>query len=44
MQVDAEPRDMVDAARVWWLLVAVGVASQVAGFILVLKPGDSLAT
>lgn len=35
---------MVDAAQVWWLLALLGVASLVAGVILVLKPSDSLAT
>ena len=33
-----------EAARVWWLLVAVGVASFVAGVILIAKPSHSLAT
>jgi uncharacterized membrane protein HdeD (DUF308 family) len=28
----------------WWLLVLVGVLSVVAGVIVLLKPGDSLAT
>jgi uncharacterized membrane protein HdeD (DUF308 family) len=34
----------VEAARGWWLFVAVGVASLVAGVILVTKPSNSLAT
>jgi uncharacterized membrane protein HdeD (DUF308 family) len=33
-----------DAGRVWWLLAAVGMASLVAGVILVTKPSHSLAT
>jgi uncharacterized membrane protein HdeD (DUF308 family) len=44
LRVEAERRDMVDAAQVWWLLALLGVASLVAGVILVLKPSDSLAT
>ena len=39
------PRDaMTEVARAWWLLVVVGVASAVAGVILVTKPSNSLAT
>ena len=44
MHVEVEQHDLVDAARAWWLLVVVGVASLVAGVILVLKPSNSLAT
>jgi uncharacterized membrane protein HdeD (DUF308 family) len=33
-----------EAARVWWLFVAVGLASLVAGVILITKPSHSLAT
>lgn len=33
-----------EAARAWWLFVAVGAASVVAGIILVTKPSHSLAT
>lgn len=44
MRIEAERRDLVDAAQVWWLLALLGVASLVAGVILVLKPSDSLAT
>ena len=28
----------------WWLLVLVGLLSFVAGVIILIKPGDSLAT
>jgi uncharacterized membrane protein HdeD (DUF308 family) len=35
--------DAREASRLWWLLVIVGVASLVAGVILVLKPSNSLA-
>ena len=41
---EAEHDAMSDAARAWWLLVVVGVASLVAGVILVTKPSNSLAT
>jgi len=33
-----------DAARAWWLLLVAGIASAVAGVILVTKPSNSLAT
>jgi uncharacterized membrane protein HdeD (DUF308 family) len=43
--VQIAPRDAaMEAARGWWLLAVVGVASAVAGVILVLKPSNSLAT
>jgi uncharacterized membrane protein HdeD (DUF308 family) len=32
------------ATWAWWLLVAVGVLSAVAGIVILFKPGDSLAT
>jgi uncharacterized membrane protein HdeD (DUF308 family) len=35
---------MSEAARAWWLLLVVGIASAVAGVILVTKPSNSLAT
>jgi uncharacterized membrane protein HdeD (DUF308 family) len=35
--------DAVVASRLWWLLVIVGVASLIAGVILVLEPSNSLA-
>jgi uncharacterized membrane protein HdeD (DUF308 family) len=41
---ELERDSMSDAARAWWLVVVVGVASLVAGVILVTKPSDSLAT
>lgn len=36
--------DALDVSRVWWVFVVVGLASGIAGVILVLKPSDSLAT
>lgn len=39
-RVRADP----EVSRGWWLFVAVGVASLVAGVILVTKPSHSLAT
>ena len=38
---EAEARE---AAALWWLLALVGVLSVVAGVIILVKPGDSLAT
>jgi uncharacterized membrane protein HdeD (DUF308 family) len=35
--------DAAVASRLWWLLVIVGVASLIAGVILVLEPSNSLA-
>jgi uncharacterized membrane protein HdeD (DUF308 family) len=42
--VEGERRAISDAARAWWLLLVVGIASAVAGVILVTKPSNSLAT
>jgi uncharacterized membrane protein HdeD (DUF308 family) len=40
----AEPEeDTLEPSRLWWLFVVVGIASLVAGVILVLKPSNSLA-
>jgi uncharacterized membrane protein HdeD (DUF308 family) len=36
--------DALDVSRLWWLFVVVGIASLVAGVILVLEPSNSLAT
>ncbi len=36
--------DALDVSRLWWVFVVVGVASGIAGVILVLKPSNSLAT
>ena len=44
VEVRSRGRCESDAARVWWLFVAVGVASLVAGVILITKPSNSLAT
>jgi len=34
----------LEAARAWWLLLVVGIASLAAGIILVFRPSNSLAT
>jgi uncharacterized membrane protein HdeD (DUF308 family) len=36
--------EVKDVASLWWVLVLVGVLSVVAGVIIFVKPGDSLAT
>ena len=42
--VEGEGGALGEAARAWWLLLVVGIASAVAGVILVTKPSNSLAT
>ena len=42
--IDNEPSDALEISQAWWLLVIVGIASLVAGAILVAKPSNSLAT
>jgi uncharacterized membrane protein HdeD (DUF308 family) len=43
--VNSDGRDeAIDLSRIWWLFVLVGIASLVAGAILVAKPSNSLAT
>lgn len=42
--IDNEHRDALELSQGWWLLVIVGIASLVAGAILVAKPSNSLAT
>ena len=44
VQVTAVRITALDAARAWWLMLIVGLASLIAGIILVLKPSHSLAT
>ena len=44
VEIDGERDGMREMARAWWLLDVVGVASAVAGVILVTKPSHSLAT
>ena len=44
MRVDAQRDATSEVARAWWLLLVVGIASAVAGVILVTKPSNSLAT
>ncbi len=36
--------DLEGAARLWWLTLAVGLLSIVAGILVLLKPSESLAT
>ncbi len=36
--------DLREAARLWWLTLAVGLLSIAAGIIVLLKPSESLAT
>lgn len=36
--------DIQEAARLWWLTLAVGLLSIVAGVLVLLKPSESLAT
>ena len=42
--VEGDRGAISEAARAWWLLLVVGIASAVAGVILVTKPSNSLAT
>ena len=42
--VDLDSEEARDAARVWWLFLLVGIASVIAGVILVLRPSHSLTT
>jgi uncharacterized membrane protein HdeD (DUF308 family) len=44
MRIELEGGDAMDATRGWWLFVVIGIASLVAGVILVFKPSHSLAT
>lgn len=43
-EVEIRGRRAADAGRGWWLFVVIGIASLVAGVIIVLKPSQSLAT
>ena len=36
--------EALDALRAWWLMLVVGIASLVAGIILLFQPSKSLAT
>jgi uncharacterized membrane protein HdeD (DUF308 family) len=36
--------ELREAARIWWLPLATGLLSVVAGIVVLAKPGDSLAT
>lgn len=40
---DVSPEAARDVARAWWLFAIVGVASLVAGIILIARPSNSLA-
>jgi uncharacterized membrane protein HdeD (DUF308 family) len=42
--VSPAEEDVLEAFRLWWVFVVVGLASLIAGVILVLKPSNSLAT
>ncbi len=42
--INDEPSDALEISQAWWLLIIVGIASLVAGAILVAKPSNSLAT
>jgi uncharacterized membrane protein HdeD (DUF308 family) len=44
VEIEGEREADSEIARAWWLLALVGVASAVAGVILVTKPSNSLAT
>lgn len=44
MRIELEGGDATDVTRGWWLFLVIGIASLVAGVILVLKPSHSLAT
>lgn len=44
VDIEAERDAASDIARAWWLLVVVGIASAIAGVILITKPSNSLAT
>jgi uncharacterized membrane protein HdeD (DUF308 family) len=44
MRIELQGGDPTDATRGWWLFVLIGVASLVAGVIIVLEPSHSLAT
>ena len=42
--VEFRDGEAADATRGWWVFVMIGIASLVAGVIIVLKPSQSLAT
>jgi uncharacterized membrane protein HdeD (DUF308 family) len=43
-RLDMSSEEARDTARAWWVILALGIASLVAGIILVLRPSHSLAT
>ena len=43
-EIDLAQSEARELASLWWLLALVGLASLIAGVILVTKPSDSLAT
>jgi uncharacterized membrane protein HdeD (DUF308 family) len=42
-RVDLSSEEAVDA-QLWWLILLLGIASSIAGVILVVRPSNSLAT
>jgi uncharacterized membrane protein HdeD (DUF308 family) len=44
LSVNVNQEEAQEAARTWWLFALVGVASTIAGIILVFEPSNSLAT
>ena len=44
LSVNVSQEEAEEAARTWWLFALVGVASTIAGIILVFEPSNSLAT
>ena len=44
LRVNVNEEEAREAARTWWLFALVGVASTIAGIILVFEPSNSLAT
>lgn len=43
-RVELNEESAAEAASLWWLVLAVGVASGIAGIILVVRPSHSLST
>lgn len=43
-RVELSSEQTVDAGRIWWLILLVGLTSAAAGIVLVLRPSHSLKT